>query len=404
MSVNVVDLTGNHGGGTRFVRALLPALLRARPGLEITFLTTEEGLVRNDAVTDLRAAGVKTRALTIVDGMNWYAQPFAQRLRYRLRHWMRLEPDRRAYMRMQFQREVDGADITYFPWPYLLPVPRLRSPMVMTVHDLNFMYFFGTPIFGSDATRTMTEQMRSWLSATSAVTSSQFMADEIRKFYPDCGRVPVIRLAPFSDPVGAPGSPEPQLPERVQSPYVLSANNVTQHKNLGAAIAAQAILRQKFPDIRLVMAGVGTEASTGRATAIGTARTEEDADVIGLGYVSNDEINRLIDGAAAVINTSLYEAGNGPGLDAWSRGTPVAMSNIPPFVEHLPALGVEAALFDPRNPADIAAKVADIIDNGDRWREVANRSRAAIQAHTWDRVASDYLSVFDASLAAVSGE
>src|SRR3972149_2137777 len=52
-----------------------------------------------------------------------------------------------------------------------------------------------------------------------------------------------------------------------------------------------------------------------------------------------------------------YASRDGPGLDAGSRETPGAMSDIPPFREPLAALGVSAALFDPRSPADIAEKI-----------------------------------------------
>ncbi len=57
--------------------------------------------------------------------------------------------------------------------------------------------------------------------------------------------------------------------------------------------------------------------------------------IYGLGYVDNVEIDGLIQSAHIVVNSSLYEGGNGPGFDAWSRGIPVAMSNIPPFLEHV---------------------------------------------------------------------
>jgi glycosyltransferase involved in cell wall biosynthesis len=178
---------------------------------------------------------------------------------------------------------------------------------------------------------------------------------------------------------------------------------MTIHKNVGPLIAAQARLRERFPGLRLVLTGVGTEAATGRSTSIGSIRGASEPDVIGLGYVSNHEMDDLIGRAAVVVNPSLYEAGNGPGLDAWSRGTPVAMSDIPSFTEHLDVLGVEAAVFDPRDPEDIAAKLADVLDHPDAWAAVAARSKSAISGRTWDQVASEYLSVFDAAYWTLSG-
>lgn len=394
-TLHVVDMTGNLGGGTRFVRSLLPALRRARPDLEISFFGTDASLSRGDVLSDLNNAGIRTRRLGWYEGMNWRSQGLRRRVAFKVRRRMGREGEPIDYVRRNFARAIDGADVTYFPWPYHFGVPVINSAMVATIHDLNFKYFFGSPIFAAQQASALDTQVRQWLGAASTVTSSEFMSDEIKRFYPDSPPSRVIRLTSFSARAAAPSeSPSVGVP-RLTAPYVLSANNVTVHKNLGTVIAAQALLRQRFPEVRLVLAGAGTEAATGRSTALGATYPDESGDVIGLGYVSNDEIDRLIDGAAVVVNASLYEAGNGPGVDAWSRGTPVAMSDIPSFREHLVRLGVAAALFDPRDPKDIAAKIADVLENRSAWTAAVEQSKTAMNARTWDHVAHEYIEVFE---------
>jgi glycosyltransferase involved in cell wall biosynthesis len=225
------------------------------------------------------------------------------------------------------------------------------------------------------------------------------MASEIARFYPESGsRVPVVRLAPFVLNTGAKRTSSKlasQISEK--GPYLLCPTQMTIHKNVGSLIAAQALLREKYPNLRLVLTGLGSDWATGRASPIGTIRDHSQPDVIGLGYVTNDEIDALIDRAAAVVNPSFYEAGNGSGIDAWSRGIPVAMSDIPSFREHLEFQGVEAAMFDPRNPEDIASKIEEILNRPEEWAETARRSQAAMSLRTWDDVAEDYLSMFDAA-------
>jgi len=44
-------------------------------------------------------------------------------------------------------------------------------------------------------------------------------------------------------------------------------------------------------------------------------------------------------------------------MDAWQAGVPVAFSNIAPFVEQLDRFGVEAWVFDPHDPSDVADKI-----------------------------------------------
>jgi glycosyltransferase involved in cell wall biosynthesis len=170
------------------------------------------------------------------------------------------------------------------------------------------------------------------------------------------------------------------------------------HKNIGPVIGAMQRLAVQRPDLKLVLTGARTDGASGRATALGIERTADGANVVGLGYVSDAAMADLITEASVVVNPSLYEAGNGSGLDAWGFGTPVAMSDIPPFTEHLTALGVQAELFDPRDPDAIASSIARIIDNRRQAQQAATASEAAMQHHTWDDVADGYLAVLDGAV------
>ena len=117
--------------------------------------------------------------------------------------------------------------------------------------------------------------------------------------------------------------------------------------------------------------------------------------VVGLGYVSNLQMDALIQCARAVVSSSLYEAGNGPGLDAWARAVPVVMSEILPFIEHIEVQDVKAHVFDPRNPQDIANKIIAILSDPEKAKEDALYSQKAMQKITWETVAEKYLAVFN---------
>src|SRR5206468_1389988 len=109
-SLNVVDLTGNLGGGTRFVRALLPALKRARPSLRIVLSGSAASLARQ-ATAELAAVGIAIRSLPLFPGVNWYSQPFRNRARYRWRRLRGAVPDRGEFVAMQFARSIGDADL-----------------------------------------------------------------------------------------------------------------------------------------------------------------------------------------------------------------------------------------------------------------------------------------------------
>jgi glycosyltransferase involved in cell wall biosynthesis len=167
------------------------------------------------------------------------------------------------------------------------------------------------------------------------------------------------------------------------------------HKNLGTLFVAVERLHTLGHRLSLILTGHGTEMATGTATSLGVQRSTQNPNVIGLGYVSNSQIDALIQCAQAVVTASLYEAGNGPGLEAWAKGIPVAMSRIPAYVEHMNLQGVKAELFDPRNPNDIAEKISNIVSNPQRAKADALLSQKALQGLTWSSVAEKYLSIFE---------
>ena len=121
-------------------------------------------------------------------------------------------------------------------------------------------------------------------------------------------------------------------------------------------------------------------------------------DVLGLGFVTDEEVDSLTRSARLVVSTSLYEAGCGPALDAWQFGVPVAFSNIPPFAEQLEALGVEAWVFDPKDPRDIARVVSQALADQERSLAMAERSKQAIADHTWRQAGEGYLRIFEQAL------
>ena len=121
-------------------------------------------------------------------------------------------------------------------------------------------------------------------------------------------------------------------------------------------IKAFSIIKKHNNKIRLIFTGPGTEVVNGNNFENFLEICNKNNSIIGLGYIKNEEINYLIKNALIVINCSLYEPGNGSGLDAWKLGSLVAMSNISSFKEHINYLDVKAELFDPINPSDIAKK------------------------------------------------
>ena len=118
------------------------------------------------------------------------------------------------------------------------------------------------------------------------------------------------------------------LPDR----YLLSPAGRHLHKNYPVLHAALRILRREGRPITVVASGLATDV------------TYHGPDLIGLGYISARELQALLEQSAGIVQTSLYEAGSFPMLEAMAAGRPVAISRIPSVLEQIERLGLVAEL------------------------------------------------------------
>jgi len=408
MRIAVIDHVGNYGGGSRFIRNLLPGLKKGFPDAQIAFFGNSQSADREDFRPILKKHGIVFRplaALQLPNLVSRHTPLVAEAIRLaQMKHSKRLSllPHfLSGNLKKELEKTVRGFDVAYFGWPYFLDYPELDCPLVATFHDFNFKYFFGSRIFDDGQLELLERQIPVWLAHATPIVSSHFMKSEILKFYPAYApKVKVIHLAPLCGDKRI----DRQVAQKIVSvlgvpqPYIIYPTNLCSHKNIGSLIVAVHDLWRDGYRLTLALTGPGTNKISGHASPIGIETGLEPNNIIGLGYVTDEQMNALITCASAVVTTSLYEAGNGPGIDAWALGVPVAMSDIPCFTEHICYQNVCAELFDPRNPHDISAKILNILKNPQQATEIAKRSQEAIAQMTWSSVAEKYVEVFKTAI------
>lgn len=409
MKIAVIDHVSNPGGGSRVVRSLLAAMKKVRPDLDITFFGNPRGIKRENIEEIAKQHGIKLRPLA---SMSWTGRDIFRikgsrhiiaLMQRRSEKFLSLFPLRLSgRLDKELNEVVRGFDVAFFTWPFHLKCPDLDCPMVGIFHDFNFRYWFGAGMPAPWVHQFLMNETPVLLDRMTPIVSTEYMKTEVQKFYPQFGdKVHVAPIAPMSGLSEIDAATIEKIRQKFKLPekFLLAPTNVSQHKNLGPLMSAVELLRQKGHDIALVIAGIGTEIYNGRACPEGIELGMSPQNIFGLGYVDNIEIDGLIQSAQILVNSSLYEGGNGPGFDAWSRGTPVAMSNIPPFLEHVAYHDVKAAIFNPRSPEDIAEKIAYLLENPDKARENAEHSLQAISRFSWETTAEKYLAVFDSAIA-----
>jgi glycosyltransferase involved in cell wall biosynthesis len=311
---------------------------------------------------------------------------------------------------IEYYCRLNKFDLLYFSWPLALERPRLNLPMVATPHDFNWKHKeLGT--VPPKTCKMLDRVTPPFLSACNIlVVSSEFMANELRNFYPDCAEK--VRLVRLGVPKSArlPSEAEVNayrqrmgLPEQ----FLLTAGWIIPHKNQRVIIEALGRLRQINLKIPLVLVGPnsrllrpdGKRPNNGYIQKILDTATKMGLrygkDFLALGYVEDFELDCLYRLAAAAVQPSLYEAGSFPIAEAMRAGCPVACSHIPAHMEQASLIGDNIWPFDPHDPGNLA----DVIENMLADPQVtAERSRRAAemveQVYSWEKTAAGYLSVF----------
>jgi glycosyltransferase involved in cell wall biosynthesis len=394
----VIDHVGNQGGGSRFSRALLLAMKKCQPDLNITYFGNPLSIERENLREEFENSNIKVETLKSCSLTKIKAiRKLREKLAVNPEKYSHYPHSLTGFVHQELERRIVDYDVALFTWPFFLECPKLRCPMIGVFHDFNYKYFFGMNIISPSQTDIVERQVSSWLERVTPIVTSKFMAKELAKFYPHhADKARLIHSAPLILPstVSREEAQKIVADMEVQQPYILYPTHMCIHKNIGPLMAAIAILNQTGHKINLVLTGQSTNLIYGHACQNGLERIDKEINIQGLGYVSNEQIDALIDCAKVVVSSSLYEAGNGPGGDAWARGIPVAMSNIPPFLEHIELEDVRAQVFDPRVPEDIASKIAVILNDYEKAKADALYSQQTFQQHlSWSKTASEYLNV-----------
>ena len=131
-----------------------------------------------------------------------------------------------------------------------------------------------------------------------------------------------------------------------------------------------------------------------RAQSNGLATNE----LILTGYVSDDMLIALYGAAALFVFPSLHEGFGLPALEAMACGTPVIGSNSTSIPE---VIGLDEAMFDPRRPEAIAAKIAEVLNDPAFGARLRTHGRKQAAKFSWDNTAQRALRALE-SLAATS--
>ncbi len=135
----------------------------------------------------------------------------------------------------------------------------------------------------------------------------------------------------------------------IDFPYLLFVGEISRRKNLSGLLKAFKILKAdgKILRRRLVIVGkktTETDHVMKEVTELGIS-----GEVFFTGYIPDEDLPFIYNGADLFVFPSLYEGFGIPPLEAMRCGTPVVASNATSIPE---VVGEGALLFDPKDPIE----------------------------------------------------
>jgi glycosyltransferase involved in cell wall biosynthesis len=189
-----------------------------------------------------------------------------------------------------------------------LRLPASHRPEILTIHDV-------APLVFADEGRMPRHAAASARAARCVICPSRFAASEVARAL---GVTRTTVIPNGLDPVFADAVPiSDEVRRRMGLParWVLHTGGASQRKNLGALAAAWPHVRQRFPDVGLVLSGPPHPNRTTLFAGI--------PGVTMLGHVARGTLASLMASADAVVVPSTYEGFGLPALEAMAAGAPV---------------------------------------------------------------------------------
>ncbi len=375
-----IDATSwaNGRGYGRFLRQVLPGLVRAAPGEEfVCFLDAES---RRDfpglpgvQVREVPLQAAPTRAAS-AEG---YRSP---------RDLLRMH---RAVARARLDVFFAPTVYTWFPLP-------LGLPSVVTIHDAIVERFPELTIPGRRARLFWTLKVRLALAqATRVLTVSDFAADDLVRVLGV--RRDRLRVAPEAPaPVFTP-SPADEVrragaaagvPAGAQ--WIIYVGGFNPHKRLDVLLESHAAAARATPVHLLLVGSVGSDVfHEHRESLLRSIATLGTGPLVHwTGFVPDEELRHLYTGAVACILPSEAEGFGLPAVEAAACATPVVATTESPLPQLLDGGGIWVL---PGDRTALTEAIRRLVDHPEEREALGSAALIRARALSWDRTAAAVL-------------
>ena len=175
---------------------------------------------------------------------------------------------------------------------------------------------------------------------------------------------------------------------------ILFVGRLEKRKGLGVLLRAYLALKEKQPNLRLIVVGDG-RMRWGYERFIARNRIP---DIVMAGYVSSEELPRYYASADVFCAPNLGKESFGIVLlEAMAAGLPVVATDIPGFTQVIDP-GRQGILVRRDDPLSLAAALNLLAGDAELRARMAAEGRVASQAYSWDRVVDQVVDAYEDAL------
>jgi glycosyltransferase involved in cell wall biosynthesis len=164
------------------------------------------------------------------------------------------------------------------------------------------------------------------------------------------------------------------------------------HKNLDRLVDAFGLLQKDRPELYLALAGKKDELYTRTAKR---AEAKGINNIIFTDFISEGQLRWMYENCAAYTFPSLSEGFGLPALEALQHGAPLVSTNATCSPE---IYGDAASYFNPLDVQDMAAKIAEVLDDPVLREDLVDKGHAQTAKYSWKRMAEQTLAVYNKAL------
>lgn len=283
------------------------------------------------------------------------------------------------------------ADVFHFTH-FNLPIG-LKRPYIVTIHDITRF------IFPGQKRQDLLQQVAYELVFKRAVERARAIICVSKTTAADLQSLPLKlhqEIAVISEAVDPIFFNEPTPADRrairqqlaTTQDYLLFVGVSMSHKNIARLLAAFAMVRKHYPELKLVLAG-NPSASTKLSTLI--KQYDIEPSVIVTGFIPHQLLPALYAQARCFVFPSLYEGFGLPLLEAAAMKVPIITSSVASMPE---VMGAGAYYVNPENAASIARGILAVLDGRELQQQLITAATNRLAAFSWDEAVAQHQALY----------